>query len=333
MNEYSGLIEKISQEYDIERAEKESEPEWKARVIYSVIGESALASLWDKNEDEIPISVEYFKSIMIRTFKAYGDLYHSAKELFDVDIKELADEMYTDYESMGYLYHMPKRVMPSVEAYGEFNRIRYARGLSLDQKHKVSGIGEYFIGDSSGNEEEILRLFHIDGEPLVDFWERVSKQKEWSIINMSGKVEYLRTDKYFTRGYWVDKPDRGSGVSLLRMGEPGGRIYFLYKNYDEKIVCNQLPSWMTEDGNYRKIANAVLASRNALPKIEVIEWGSVVKIRFNYLPAKDIHQLIKLYSWPGNYRNSQCDFDRIMSLKVWKSLKELVKYLGYSLEG
>lgn len=332
MKEYRELIEKISRAYYIEKSNSETESEWKARVVYSVAGETALASLWDKEEDDIPISIVYFKRRIEKAFNAYFDLFPSVRELYSADIYNLLDEIYTLYADTGYIYHSPNRISPVTESNADLFGVRYTRGLSIDQKRNVSGLGEYFDIDSDGYEEQILEMFHVDGEPLGKLWERLTKRKDWSNINVSGRVEYLRTTPQFTRGYWVDKPDKGLDISLLRMGEPGGWIYFLYKANDENLVGSRIPDWMAEASNYRKISNAILLSRGVLPEIKVKRNENTVNIRFNYLPARDIHNLIKLYSWPENYKEERSDFNRIMSKKVWESLRNVLGYLGYPVE-
>ena len=68
MNEYSGLIEKIGSELNIYRELNEDENLWKARVVYSVMGRMALASLHDVLEDGETISVIHFKRRIIKIF-------------------------------------------------------------------------------------------------------------------------------------------------------------------------------------------------------------------------------------------------------------------------
>ena len=64
MNRQNNLIPIMSRRYRIERGTTESVEQWQMRVIYSVLGQMAYASLWDKTEDDQPISVVHFKSRM-----------------------------------------------------------------------------------------------------------------------------------------------------------------------------------------------------------------------------------------------------------------------------
>ena len=56
MNKYNGLLSAVAQKYNIRRALQEAENDWKTRLIYSVCGMMAYASLWDETEDE-PVSI------------------------------------------------------------------------------------------------------------------------------------------------------------------------------------------------------------------------------------------------------------------------------------
>ena len=64
MNRQNNLIPIMARRYRIERGTTEPVEQWQMRVIYSVLGQMADASLWDKTEDDQPISVVHFKSRM-----------------------------------------------------------------------------------------------------------------------------------------------------------------------------------------------------------------------------------------------------------------------------
>ncbi len=61
MKQYTGLLRNIASELNISRGSTESEDSWKARVIYSVLGRMAYASLWDVTEDLQPVSIAHVK--------------------------------------------------------------------------------------------------------------------------------------------------------------------------------------------------------------------------------------------------------------------------------
>lgn len=71
MKKYNGLLAEIAREFHIEQGKTESGERWKARIIYSLLGRMAYASLNDHLEEneELPedqsISVTHFKRRII----------------------------------------------------------------------------------------------------------------------------------------------------------------------------------------------------------------------------------------------------------------------------
>ena len=55
MDKYNGLLSKVSRQYHILRGTQETEDEWKTRLVYSICGMMAYASLWDDTEEPISI--------------------------------------------------------------------------------------------------------------------------------------------------------------------------------------------------------------------------------------------------------------------------------------
>ena len=51
MNRENDLISIMAGRYQIERGTTEPVEQWQMRVIYSVLGQMAYASLWDKTEE------------------------------------------------------------------------------------------------------------------------------------------------------------------------------------------------------------------------------------------------------------------------------------------
>lgn len=52
MNKYNGLLSKVANKYDIHKGTQETENDWKTRLVYSICGMMAYASLWDDSEEE-----------------------------------------------------------------------------------------------------------------------------------------------------------------------------------------------------------------------------------------------------------------------------------------
>ena len=81
MKKYNGLLAEIAREFHIEQGEAESMERWKARIVYSLLGRMAYASLYDHLEEneELPedqsISVAHFKRRISTLLDTYLRLY------------------------------------------------------------------------------------------------------------------------------------------------------------------------------------------------------------------------------------------------------------------
>lgn len=333
MNDFDELIKKISRELHIVKSDAENDENWKSRVVYSAIGEAGLLSLWDRNEDGAPVSIIHFKDKVRKLFIAYMELLPEIKSKFVDGVDLLADELYSLYLSEGYIYHTPNRILPCSLSKVNLDGIALGRGFFPSEKRAISGLGQYQkVIDSSADIEGVLSVFHIDKQPLLNFWEGLLKRANWQEIVVSSYVEFFNPS--FSRGYWTNIATVNGDFSMLRMGLFGekDKLYYLYKYDNGVLMGSQLPKWLVEGENYRKIANAILASYNVLPHIKVKQQGPLVFIKFNYLPALDVHNFIKLYSWPKSFYNMPCNFNRIMEADVWKAIKEILIYLGYIVE-
>ena len=63
----------------------------------------------------------------------------------------------------------------------------------------------------------------------------------------SSDTEYLRLKPPFSGGYWGPKPDRTGNVAMLRSGNHGSQLYYLYRYQDKALEVSQLPQWQVED--------------------------------------------------------------------------------------
>ena len=83
MNQYNGLLSAVARQYGILRGTNEEESEWKTRLIYSICGMMAYASLWDDSEETVSIIhlkrkvkniLSNYKSIMLTiTVMCFGE--------------------------------------------------------------------------------------------------------------------------------------------------------------------------------------------------------------------------------------------------------------------
>lgn len=58
MEKYNGLLATVATKYHIHKGTQEAESDWKTRLVYSICGMMAYASLWDEVDEE-PISREH----------------------------------------------------------------------------------------------------------------------------------------------------------------------------------------------------------------------------------------------------------------------------------
>ena len=89
---------------------------------------------------------------------------------------------------------------------------------------------------------------------------------------------------------------------------------------------SQLPNWMTEGYEYRRIAVACLNSRGTLPETEIKTDGSIANIKIGYLYPPAELNLLKLYSWPDGFSV----FSRIIDVGIINDIRLAFETLGYS---
>lgn len=330
MNEFGGLIERISIEFNIKKDIDETEEMWKSRVVYSVAGRLAMASLYDVLEDEKPVSVTYFKRRCKRVFEAYLDLYPGLRHEMLAPIEDYTEEIYHILLGAGCIYHTPNRLIPSAEMRVTLKNVELQRGTAVGEMLFVSGIGTYQIRNGNQPIDEVLDMFQIPAINLSEYGQHLVRNAKWCDFETKTQVEYLRIEPPFTRGYWKDTPDMDGKVALLRTGEQGGYLYYLYRYENGKKIVSELPSWMVDGAEYRNISNALLAANGSLPSIK-IETGrnkKTVLIKQEYLLPIAVMNFVKLYSWPARFSSVHSDFNRVMTKDVYDVLKEVFQIIG-----
>ena len=73
MDKYNGLLSKVSRQYHILRGNQETADEWKTRLVYSICGMMAYASLWDDTEESI--SIVHLRRRIRSILGSYKSLY------------------------------------------------------------------------------------------------------------------------------------------------------------------------------------------------------------------------------------------------------------------
>ena len=330
MNKYNHLLGTVAEELNIFRGNTELETEWKKRVIYSLIGRTASAALWDTPEDLQPVSITHFKRRIGAVLQSCMEMYPEAQEAFQNSNDDLSNEIYDIFLNTGNLYYTPYRIAPPVYSMASAAKIVFTRSAPLGSAQFVSGVGCYRLaGEQTSTALLVREMFQLQEDSLQELWQQLITTAIWEPITTGSDTEYLRMGPPFKYSYWTTSPDRSCTVSLARVGEPGKRLYYLFRLENEKTLGSQLPQWRVEKNQYRAVANACLASTGTLPADEYRVDGAIVHLRLNYLPPPAELNLLKLYSWPNSYLNLPHDFNRIVSTPVFFALKTILEPLGY----
>ena len=347
MSRNGDLLLQVAQQHHILRGEREAEHEWQARLIYSICGMMAYASLWDdsadstSDEDGHTVSVVHLKRRVSSVLAAYQALYPELAASLPADAEALADEIEQQFTAAGVVYHRPWRVAPAARREAQCSGILLQRGIALDDISRVSGLGFYAVvaglaGEANPDTGAARAMFGLEQGPLQELWHRIVAAAAWRApdydFESSSDTEYLRLKPPFSGGYWGPKPDRTGNVAMLRSGNHGAQLYYLYRYQDKALEVSQLPQWQVENANYRILACACLADRGTLPPITYCEDGPLVHVRLGYLlPPREL-AFLKYYSWPERCSSLPCDFKRKLSTEVFTAIKSLLSQAGYSFQ-
>lgn len=331
MKQYFGLLNTVAQEYNIPKGIQEPEIAWKARVIYSLLGQTGYSSLWDIQEDLQPASIVHFKNRIEDVLKSLLCMYPEMSSIFSGEHSKLSTEIYNLMSHTGYIYHKPNRIVAAIRKETIGTACVFLRGQAISEKRWLSGIGGYLpiAKTEAATSESVFRMFRLQEESLTSVWKNITSGLKWEKSTEELKLQYLRIAPPFKYGYWTDSPDLSGAISLARVGFAENYMYFLYMTEGRSQLLSQLPNWMMEGHGSRVVSNACLANRGTLPPTTYHIDGSIVSLYLGYLLPPAELNLIKLYSWPTTYIDLPHDFRRVMSLAVFEDLKEVLETIGY----
>lgn len=332
MNKYNELLLNISQQYHILKGNQETEIEWKTRLVYSICGMMAYASLWDDAEE--PTSIMHLRKRIRCIFDSYMTMYPELIHRFSKNPEDLENEIIDQFLSVGVVYHRPKRVVVAKEHKEHFSGLLFQRGISLDSISSVSGIGFYSIMNGGTDIDNIKTMFGLERENLEKLWQTTLSSASWeSNPSFATSTEYLRLKPPFTSGYWVTEPEKTGKTSILRTGMNGAQLYYLYRYVHGVLEVSPLPQWKVENYNYRTLACACLSNHGTLPPIEYVNDGELVHLHMNYLlPPREL-EFLKYYSWPEACVVLPCNFRRKLSVEVFTAIKDIFSDEGYAFKG
>ena len=327
------LISRAALDLGIGKAPGHSDSDWKSRTIYSMAGRVGLCSLWDKLE-EGTVSITHFRKAIERELTYLLRVYVECKPVFPEDVSDLSEEFLNIYTKCGYIYHSPFKIHPAIHKSAVVGNIEFLRGAFIDIPCKMSGLGLYRNSKTNNkNHDNILstlEMFHICQTSIMEYGKCIISRAVWNEFSYSGRIEYLKTTGSLKQGYWSQEPEKSKEVSILRAGERGQQIYYLYYYDGNKCYASMLQPWCAENGEYRKIALYIIMKNRELAIIEYHINGLIVEIKQNYLLPPDELSFIKLYSWPSSISNVPSDFNRIMNKEVFISIKAILEIIGYT---
>ena len=325
MNNIKDILNLISNDFGIFRGNHESETDYEWRLIYSMTGQMGYASLWDNlGTEEGDVSITHFKARINDTLEAYQSVF---SEINGKYADEISDEIYNIFFSSGYLYHSNYRIRPCIEKEVHYDGIVLCRGVVPKENVCVSGLGTFYKDNEKKDSiENVLTYLSFNRPILSKYYQLLVKNALFSKAPQM-KFEYLRTKKPFTSGYWIDEPD-SEGITIARSGMNGNYLYYLM-NGEKNQNMYQLPAGMTDGGEYRAIANSIISEKRNLPASKYIVDGAIVRLLIEYLYPNEEMNLIKLYSWPGDYIDKSKDFYRVFSCDVFFVIKKIFEYIGY----
>jgi len=343
MNQYYGLLHAIAKEFHIKQGKTESDEQWKARTIYSLLGRMAYASLMDhwEEQDDAPecseiVSVIHFKQRIRTILSCYLELYPEIHPCFADETGTLCDEIYDIFLKSGCIYHTPYRICSAAPCCARHGNLRFERGMPLNRKQYISGLGAYLPASTTecmGKVYSSIReMFGLQADTLSEAWQAWTDAADWRPLPATEEMEYLFHGSFAKQ--WKNTPEKDDVISVARLGGPEGYLYYLYQIKNGQLMGSQLPNWQVNDSFYEKkaylcVTNACLNSLSRLPAIKFRADGPVVYIHFGYLPPPAELYWLKLYSWPVSFNRFPSDFRRVFCRDVFHAIKEVMEQSGY----
>ena len=330
------LISLIARQLNIPQG-KETYNEWMQRVIYSAAGRMALASLWDFQDNEDTISIQYFKKKVDRILASFWHVYssdrsHNARS-------GLIDEIYTIYLRAGYLFHSPHRIASSMLVEVCAGDVMFCRGFFPDNDSYMSGLGLYKLKKENTSSMTLADMYGLPEQHMSLYLDDVISEGKWVDIEWPESSRFLEKEN-FSLGYWKEKPDEDGEISMAYYGDKR-RTYILYR-YENGIAWGiQLHPWRLVDfasdnpddfGEYRRIANAVLINNGSRPDIQAWIDRELVLVDVGYRLPPAEEDFLKLYSWPLFNDIDQLEkhvFRRKMAKPVYSIFKQFLESVGY----
>lgn len=197
----------------------------------------------------------------------------------------------------------------------------------------------------------VAEMFAIDATPLKERFKATTRGLEFAESDVDeSSLEFLETNleresksgRKSRRRYWKEAaPDADERVLLARIprnvSTGANAVYFWTRVENGRRRYRQIPSWQTQNGEWRSLANAILASRDALPATSFNKRGDgFVEFNVGYLTSPNEQNFAELYSWPLDWTRFQENarkidrFRRETTESVFDAARSVLEPLGYS---
>lgn len=347
MMQYNNLLSNISQELGVGRGSSESIEQWKARIIYSLLGRMAYASLFDSYDEvasgtlnDEPMSITHFKRRVKKLFDTYLEMYSEVRTSFSITGDYLCENIYDIYSKTGYLYHKPNRICASTPCSSEVGGVRFERGMPLNRHIFMSGLGFYTLVEEipvffSSLRTSLAEMFDLPTMTLTSQWTSLIASAQWRRIESNTGMQFLREEPPYQSGYWLNTPSaKDKDASVCRSVTKGSILYYLYQQTGGDLLISPLPVWLVDDPHFGVspyyIVNCCLASHRNLPPINYHLERNIVRLSCQYLlPLPELY-LIKLYSWPVAFSGLTENFHRTLNVSVFSAIKVEMEKIGYT---
>ena len=321
----------IAKELNIKKDKSEKDVEWYRRVVYSAVGRMALATLWNEN-DKGEISVRRLKSTTYELLKAYESMVPGINSTsnYGEHTDRLCDSILSTMENAGFFYHRAEYYRIAKTKHIKMGKVKLCRGIYATESCYMSGLGAY---TKATNADENDESFSNSFEKPQFVLQKLIESASWRECDFEKeKVEYLKMEEPFEKGYWTGQPNFQFQYSLARTKkcETFLQTYYLVRKTSEGMKVAELPTWVSEDRNYTLLSTALLQYYKQMPHV-IIKYGDEIsKMEIGYILYPDVEKLILAYSWPQRYDGENRLFSRIIPKSLSGMLKKILVDTGYN---
>lgn len=300
--------------------------------MYSAVGKCMLASLYDPDEDDQDeiqsVSMQHILARGCELIDSYRSLIPSFDSNWTYETEDLSEVMRQVYRNSGYIMHKANRLSPAKSTCGYQDGVIYARGVDLNEKWAMSGLGFYRLTPKC-NESTIPvgQMFTIPEQGITEWWKGILSTRSWKRMErLPDQVEYLNTCRKGKEPYWLTKcPD--SGIILAKILEPGESRYVLLKCHDGKREYAALEPWLTIGTAYLRISIALQNSVGFSSEANITSNGDIMTVSLKYLLPPEEQCFFELFSWP--IRTIDTKWTRNMAKEIYPAFKKMLQNLGY----